>query len=116
MGLDERLQLIERVAAPNLKLAASTALLLDRKVTPDRARGLLEGRVGLWLLSAPSYDIAGRLWNANTPIAQEGMGDTLAPLLAVAPDVPILFDAVYEDRDSEYLDARELARIGVIDK
>ena len=113
MGLEERLQRIEGVAAPNLTLAASTALLLDRKVTPRQARSLLEGRVGLWLLSAPSYDIAGRLWNSNSPIAGKGVDGTLAQLLAIAPGVPILLDSVYSDRDSEYLDARALAQLGM---
>ena len=111
MGLEDRLQLIERVGAANLELAESTALLLDRKVAPDKARDLLEGHVGLWLLGAPGYDVAGRLWNTNAPIAGKELDDSLASLIAVAPEAPILLDCVYATQDQEYLDARVLARI-----
>ena len=60
---------------------------------------------------APDYDLAGALWNTNTPMAPRVPPDALAPLLAIAPDAPVLLDAVYADQDRGYLDARALHRL-----
>ena len=35
----------------------------------------------------------------------------LAQLLTVAPDAPIVFDALYENHDAEYLDASFVERL-----
>ena len=78
---------------------------------PDQTANVVKDKLGLWLLSAPAYDVAGALWNTNTPIAERVPPDALAPLLAIAPDAPILLDAVYADQDQEYLDARALDRL-----
>ena len=111
MALQDRLRLIERVGAPNLALAASTAQLLDEHVLADDAVGLLTGNVGLWLVGAPRYDAAGSMWNANAPIAGLEDRDRLARLLAIAPDVPILLDAVYVSQDAEHLDVCQLRQV-----
>jgi hypothetical protein len=109
-SLQELAQLVGRVAAPNLHLAPSTALLQHARMTPEDAAKVLAGNVGLWLVSAPYYDVAGHLWSTNAAIAGYE-GDGLRELLAVAPDAPVLLDAVYADQDEEYLDARAMRRI-----
>jgi len=108
---NELMPMIDRIAAPNLLLAPSIALLLHHKADPDETANVVKDKLGLWLLSAPDYDVAGALWTTNTPIAERVPPDTLAPLLAIAPDAPILLDAVYANQDREYLDARALARL-----
>jgi hypothetical protein len=99
--------LVRRVAAPNLRLAASTALLLDEGIASEALRTALGDALGLWLASAAAYDLAGSLWTANAPVASVA-GPALDDLLAAAPGVPVLLDAVYASWDEEYLDVRAL--------
>jgi len=107
----ELMPMIERIAAPNLLLAPSIALLLHQKADPAETANVIKDKLGLWLLSGPAYDVAGALWTTNTPIANHVAPDTLAPILAIAPDAPILLDATYTNHDHEYLDTRALDRI-----
>jgi hypothetical protein len=95
-----------RVGAPNQRLAPSTSFLLAAKASLEEAGALLRGRVGLWLVNSLQTDVAGRLWNANGPIRDCRDRETLARILAIAPDAPLLFDVPYRNRDEEYLDAK----------
>jgi hypothetical protein len=99
------------VGAPNLRLAPSTAFLLAKKVDLEEATALLKGRVGLWLVNAPQVDIAGRVWNANGPIRGYQDSRSLVKTLAIAPEAPVVFDALYKNHDEEYLDAKSLGEI-----
>ncbi len=60
--------------------------------------------------TAPRVDIAGRLWDAHAPIHSAPDAAALARWIAVAAELPVLFDAVYTDSDEEYLDATVLGR------
>ncbi|MCL4694951.1 MAG: hypothetical protein KJ060_20865, partial [Candidatus Hydrogenedentes bacterium] len=102
---------ITRIGAPNLRWAASTALLQHQNVNPGDLSALLNGTPGLWLASAPAYDIAGKPWTMNAPLEGNADLDTLAQLFAAAPSAPVLLDAVYTGRDEEYLD---LGSVGAI--
>jgi len=99
---------VGRVGAPNLRLAPSTGFLLAKKVDLEEAATLLHGQVGLWLVNAPQMDIAGRVANANGPIRGYRDSPSLAKILAMAPEAPLVFDAVYKNHDEEYLDAKFL--------
>lgn len=101
-------ELVRRVAAPNLRLAAATALLLHGRIDPEHVAKTVEGILGLWLVSAPAYDPAGALWTTTAP-ATSRSGAAIADLLAVDRHVPSLLDAVYENWCEEYLDAQALA-------
>jgi hypothetical protein len=109
--LDEALQFIQKVDAPNLRLAPSTALLLESKTDLPQLAARLKGRVGLWLLNTPATDVAGRLWNAYGPVAGSGRAKDLAALFEIEPDSPILADVAYSSHDQEYTDAVELDTI-----
>jgi hypothetical protein len=103
-----------RVGAPNLRLAPSTAFLLDSKAGLDENLALLKGQVGLWLVSSSQTDVAGRVWTANGPVRACQDGRALAQILAIAPESPLLFDVPYASPDEEYLDAkyvREITRV-----
>ena len=108
--LEEAVQFMKRVGAANLRLAPSTALLLASKTDPQQAGPLLKDKVGLWLVSAPRTDVAGILWDADAPIASCEKGEALARILAIAPQAPIVFDAVYKSQDEEYADVRAMVR------
>jgi hypothetical protein len=109
--LNEAVQFINRVGAPNLRLAPSTALLLATNSTPSQIAAALQGRLGLWLVNTPEFDLAGRLWNAYGPIAGSNQDANLAALLRLNPDVPVMADVPYENQDQEYQDAVALDAI-----
>jgi hypothetical protein len=101
-------ELAGRVDALNFRLAPSTALLLSRKNDMAEFPEQIKDKVGLWLLSFPRTDLAGRVWDANAPIRECNDRRALAQILALAPEAPLVFDAVYKNLDEEYLDAKFL--------
>lgn len=47
----------------------------------------------------------------TTPVADMDLANSLSPRINIAPDVPVLLDAVYANHDAEYRDARALTHI-----
>jgi hypothetical protein len=109
--LKQAVEFIGRVSAPNLRLAPSTAFLLAKGTELSEATKLLEGRVGVWLVDTPQRDIAGRVWNGYAPIREYQDRQSLAKILAIAPESMVVLDAVYKNHDEEYLDAKTLQEI-----
>jgi hypothetical protein len=109
--LTEAMEFVNRVGAPNLRLAPSTALLLAAKADPRQVAEALKDRLGLWLVNTPEFDVAGKLWNAYGPIAGSNQEEALAGLLRLHPEAPVLADVPYENPDQEYLDAVALDRV-----
>jgi hypothetical protein len=102
-SLTEALDWLDRVTAPNLKLAPSTALLAGHPPTPEIAVRL-KPALGLWLVAAARRDLSGDLWDAHSPINSQL--STFDPqLLSLSRSIPLLLDAVYTNQDEEYLDA-----------
>lgn len=108
-NLDEAAQLLDRIGATNLFLAASTALLAETAPSPQTLKAW-GPKLGLWLGASPRYDVAGRLWDVHAPLHQAGAAQTIRNWLALASQVPVALDAVYSDLDAEYLDAAILDR------
>ena len=50
----------------------------------------------------------GDLWTANARISEYEGREAIGKYVAIAPDVPVILDAVYKDVDEEYLDVRAL--------
>jgi hypothetical protein len=109
--LKKAVEFVGRVGAGNLRLAPSTSFLLAKKVELQEGTRLLKGQVGLWLVNAPQLDIAGQVWNGNGPIGGYQDGQSLAKILAIAPQAPLVFDVLYKSHDQEYLDAKSLRQI-----
>ena len=107
----EAAQILERVGAPNLRVAASAALISSQGNTPDYVRTLLDGKIGLWLASAPGLDLNGQLWTVHAPIAGAHQEDTLRGLFTVSPETPIVCDAIYETWDAEYRDIKTVESV-----
>ena len=80
-------------------------------VTWPRASSPKRGKIGLWMIGQPAFDLQGRLWSVHRPIAEMEKREPLTQLLAVAPDAPIVFDVLYENHDAEYLDASLVERL-----
>jgi len=110
-SLRELAEFVEEIDVPNLRLAPSTALVLHEKEDIAQLMDVLGHRVGLWLASAPVYDISGTLFDVNAPLTAFGETEKLIGPIEVASNVPVLLDAVYEGPDEEYFDIRELERI-----
>jgi hypothetical protein len=56
-------------------------------------------------------DVAEKVWDANAPIRECDDRHALAQILALAPEAPLVFDAMYRNHDEEYLDVKFLAEI-----
>ncbi|MEW6237918.1 MAG: TIM barrel protein [Candidatus Omnitrophota bacterium] len=107
-NLKQAAQFLDRIAAPNFRLAPSAALLLSQRNAKEEITDVVQNRIGMWLACAPAYDARGQLWSANAAIASYQDKDRLQEILAMAADVPILFDVDYRSLDEEYLDAQAL--------
>nr|MBP9900403.1 hypothetical protein [Verrucomicrobiota bacterium] len=108
-SLADGLAWLDRVGVANVKLAVSVALLAKNPPPPDTA-ARLKAALGLWLVSGSRTDVAGTTWDVHAPINTFTPG-ALGPCLALAPDAPILLDALYDNPDEEYLDARALENV-----
>ena len=108
-SLADGFEWLDRVGAPNLKLAVSTAML-EQKPPAVEAAARLKDKLGLWLVAAPRNDVAGKLWDAHGLISSAPNTEALARLLALSPGTPSVLDALYANQDEEYLDAMALAK------
>ena len=104
-SLDEGLRWIERVGAPNLKLAPATALLADQ-APPAEMAARLKDHLGFWLVAAPGRDLAGQLWDAHRPVAAIEGENLIWRWLALLPRASLVLDAVVAGPDDEYREAR----------
>ena len=98
---------LDRVGSPNLKLAVSTGLVDDKPLSAE-TRARLKPAVGLWLAAVARRDLSGHLWDDHAPVHSSAKGASLAKLLALCPEAPVLLDGAYASQDEEYLDAAEL--------
>jgi hypothetical protein len=109
--LKKAVEFVGRVGAGNLRLAPSTAFLLAKKTDLQEGTRMLKEKVGLWLVNTPQMDVVGRVWNANAPTWGYQRSQSLAKILAIAPEAPLVLDVVYKNHDEEYLDAKSLQEI-----
>ncbi len=105
------LDLADRVAAPNLKIAIASGPVLSGGAPDDKLAARLKGRIGLCLVSTPRKDIAGRTWTSDAPLAGTDFAPKLAAWLQLAPEAPLIQSAVYPDQDAEYYDAVALEKV-----
>jgi len=104
----EALRWLDRVPAPNLKLALSTALLSEKSLSSE-LKDRLSSVTGLWLIAGSRADVSGHLWDAHLPFHASPNPDALIGHLRLAPAAPAVFDGVYESPDDEYADAAAFA-------
>jgi len=109
-SLEDAVRLLERVAAPNLKITPSVAMLTVTSATTEKI-ARLKNIVGLWSLSSARKDITGQIWDIHTPIHQASNPGDLAKWLSLISEAPIVLDAIYANQDEEYLDVVELEKL-----
>jgi hypothetical protein len=110
--LQDMLALIGKVSAENLRIAASTGLLSRTNLSIE-ATGVLQARLGLWLVAASQTDQTGKLWDAHAPLHRGADRTGIARWMALAPGAPILLDAVLANQDEEYLDVLALEQLKI---
>lgn len=93
--------LAEQVGSDHLKVAPALSLLGRPLSNEEHDR--LRGKVGFFLVSGRRVDIAGRLWDAHAPWADQAEASTAARWIAALDKTPIIFDLAVSDPDSEYL-------------
>jgi hypothetical protein len=101
---------LERVGSAGLLIAPSLGSLLHGDAPLSGSLDALRGRVGLWLAGAPRLDLGGVSWTVQAPLASGRHEARLGELLSIAPEAPVVLDAVYDGQDAEYLDARLIER------
>lgn len=110
-NLADALQILKRIGAKNLRLAPSTAQMITLGPITKELASEAKERIGLWMVGGPKFDVVGRLWSVHQPIAMEAKTQGLQTLLEVSPHAPMVFDAIYENQDEEYLDASLIERL-----
>jgi hypothetical protein len=109
-NIQSAMDFIDRVGADNLCLAPSAGFLLAQNTRPDDISELVQNKIGLWLLSAPAFDVGGNLWNAHAPLATGDWRDQIAGFVLLTPEVPVILDSVYKNWDEVYQDLKILAK------
>ena len=104
-SLEEALKLLERVGAPNLRVAPSVALLDGDPSRLADAVTRAKGKADIWLVGAPRRDITGRVWDTHAPLAEGGGFELARRWFALAPALPVLLDVNYTSPEEESRDA-----------
>jgi hypothetical protein len=112
-GIKEAVQFIDRVGAKNLYLAPSVGLLLAQKANPEDIAELIKGKISLWFVGTPEFDIGGNLWNIHAPLATGYWESQITRFLSLAPQVPIILNAVYRSWDEVYRDLQVLGKMKI---
>ena len=63
------------------------------------------------MVNTPRRDITGRVWNPNALVYGYQDRESLAKILNIAPEAPMVFDVVYQNHNEEYPDAKCLGEI-----
>jgi len=109
-SIQSAVDFVDRVGADNLYLAPNVAMLLAQKTKPEDISESAKSKLGLWLVSAPAFDVGGHLQSAQAPLAEKDWGTQITAFLSLARDLPVVLDAVYQNWDEVYKDLEILER------
>ncbi len=109
-SVEAAVQLLIRVGRSNVRLAPSTGAILGLRTPMGESAAPLRGRVGLWLFSAPQFDVAGRMYSADGRLFDTPFAASAVKLVSMAAGVPVVIDGLCPDVDAEYREVRLLER------
>jgi len=110
MSVADLVAFIRTVDSNNLKLAISMAMVLvARKSGIDVVKGA-EDEIGMWLISAPRWDITGRLWSINSPLTTYQDESEVMQVLRSIHGQPMVLDVPYKSWNETYEDVRLIDR------
>jgi hypothetical protein len=84
-------------------------VLVARKSGIDIVKGA-EDEIGMWLISAPKWDITGRLWSINSPLTTYQDESEVMQVLRSIHDQPMVLDVPYKSWNETYEDVRLIDR------
>jgi hypothetical protein len=109
-GLEEAVKLVAAAGEPNLYVAPSLAALAGGDVEKNRLL-LSDKQVSILFIAAPARDLSGKIYSLNQPLAGSFVLPEAATLMNGLKDKILILDGIYDDKNAEYLDVRELERI-----
>ncbi len=97
--------LAESVGEPNFFIAPSLALLVNDLEDSAKNTDLLKDlKYSMLFISAPEKDRYGKLWNLNLPLFKYEAKEDLKKIIHTATGKTLILDAIYADKEDEYLD------------
>jgi len=97
------------VDEPNFFLAPSLAMLAG---DPDNLKKNIEIlkdlKYSIFFIGAPEKDFNDKLWNLNLPLFKYKHNENVRSVLQLAKDKTLVLDGLYNDKDEEYLEIKNL--------
>ncbi len=104
--------IVKSVNEANLYVSPATALILSNPDEFDKNLALLKNlKLRLLFVSAFEKDIYNSLWNINKTISDFPEKQKLKLMLSANPESTLILDAIYCDRDEEYLDIKTIENL-----
>jgi hypothetical protein len=106
----KNLQLL--VDEANFYIAPSLAMLAgDPENLKKNIEILNDLKYSILFIAAPEKDMNGKLWNTSFPLFKYKQYDDIKPVLQMAKDKILLLDGIYNDKDEEYLEIKNLEEL-----
>jgi hypothetical protein len=100
------------VDEPNFYIAPSLAMLAgDTETLKKSIESLNELKYSILFIAAPEKDISAKLWNTRLPLFKSKPEVEIKQLLQMARDKILVLDGIYNDKDEEYLEIKNLEEL-----
>lgn len=99
----QTLEFITTLQQPNLRFALNTGHVILTGETMEEVVALAGDALGMVLCGAPRRDAFGQMYDTHAPLLGSSVD---ARSLTAFVHLPVILDAVYPDRNTEYLDYR----------
>ena len=110
--LEEALNLQQAVNESNFYIAPSLSVIAgDAENNKNNTDLLKRIRYSILFISAPENDNWGKLWNLNLPLYKYRYTEEVRSILNLAKDKTLLMDGIYDNKNEEYLDIKNLEEI-----
>jgi len=111
-GIEQARNLQSSVDEPNFFVAPSLGMLAG---DPDNLKLniqiLKDLKYSILFIGAPEKDINGKLWNLNLPLFKYKHNEDVRSVLQLAKDKTLVLDGLYNDKDEEYLEIKNLEEL-----
>ncbi len=105
-------KLAKSVDESNFFVAPSLALLVnDLRNLNKNIDAIKKLKYSIFFISVPEKDMYGKLWNLNLPLYKYEHKEEVKNILHLVADKDLLLDAIYQDKEEEYLDISYLNKL-----
>lgn len=106
---DQAIDLAKRIDEPNFYIAPSLAFIMNEPDNLVKNIDLIKSlKYSIIFIGAPEKDPYGVLWNLNLPLYKYGHKEVVSSISNLIEGKTCLFDAIYQNKEEEYLEARYL--------